>query len=97
MGEELLGWTFSISGEYLRAGGDHVLAPQKVMIQKANKKTQTTKQNSQQSTPEATTKPFYVPQGTRHRKRIQIPYKGQPYFLAPTPSLLHYRRVAKDL
>ena len=32
MGEELLGWTFSISGEYLRAGGDHVLAPQKVTM-----------------------------------------------------------------
>ena len=48
MGQELLGWTFSISGEYLRAGGDHVLAPQKVLIQKKKKPT---KQNPQQPRP----------------------------------------------
>ena len=29
MGEETLGWTF---GQYLRAGGDHVLTPKKKVI-----------------------------------------------------------------
>lgn len=73
---------------------NHVLAPQKVMIQKTKNQLNKIPNNPG---PEATIKPFYVPQGTPHRKRVQISYKSQPYFLAPTPSLLHYRRVVKDL
>lgn len=94
MGEELLRWTFSISGEYLRAGGEPRFAPQKVMIQKTKNQLNKIPNNPGL---EATITPFYVPQGTPHRKKVQISYKSQPYFLAPTPSLLHYRRVVKDL
>lgn len=69
MGEELLGWTFSISGEYLRAGGDHVLAPQKVMIQKTNnKKNQTTKQNPQEPIPRGDHQTLLRPPGHTTQK-----------------------------
>lgn len=75
MGEELLGWPFSISGEYLRAGGEPRSRPPKGDDSK-NKKP--TKQNPQQPRPRGDHQTLLRPAGHTTQK------EGPDFIQKPT-------------